>query len=414
MKLKALASFVLILFISNSAFGLYGARPMGMGGAYTAIANDANAAYWNPAGFAINPGVDISGSFVATNRNETIGDNIAALKMCFEAEFDPFAWIVGVSSVSLLALSGAKYLSDQGILKKNWGREEEISPDDGNVGASKKEESVSEKVLKKGTEKTEAVGQKVKEKTKEIAKAGLGAATDVARDVTKQFAKDTARAVYWGPWAYPWYRGNYYRPSYWDYGKREQGKAQFSIGLTWLTDKNSTLNQNTNFYTLSLASGYEEMVALGGNINFYDITIPSPSNLKGYGAGIDLGLIFRPIDKLSFGAVAKEILTTDVRFENGAMIRYAMSINAGVAVAPLPEITVSADIHNIFRQSGDPQTYHYGAEARPVPGLAVRAGLYDGSKTAGASIMVDPVIVDYTYLGGSFNKTQTVGVTWKM
>jgi len=32
-----------------------GARPVGMGGAYTAVADDANALFWNPAGLALNP-----------------------------------------------------------------------------------------------------------------------------------------------------------------------------------------------------------------------------------------------------------------------------------------------------------------------------------------------------------------------
>lgn len=38
----------------------YGARPMGMGGAFTALANDANAALWNPAGLATLPGPSLS------------------------------------------------------------------------------------------------------------------------------------------------------------------------------------------------------------------------------------------------------------------------------------------------------------------------------------------------------------------
>jgi len=33
-----------------------GARPVGMGGAYTAVADDANALFWNPAGLALDPG----------------------------------------------------------------------------------------------------------------------------------------------------------------------------------------------------------------------------------------------------------------------------------------------------------------------------------------------------------------------
>ncbi|NNG26639.1 MAG: hypothetical protein HKM87_03885, partial [Ignavibacteriaceae bacterium] len=39
----------------------YGVRPMGMGGAFTAVADDPNAAYWNPAGMikAPYPGISL-------------------------------------------------------------------------------------------------------------------------------------------------------------------------------------------------------------------------------------------------------------------------------------------------------------------------------------------------------------------
>ena len=38
-----------------------GARPMGMGGAFTAIANDSNAIFWNPAGMVQVPKMELSG-----------------------------------------------------------------------------------------------------------------------------------------------------------------------------------------------------------------------------------------------------------------------------------------------------------------------------------------------------------------
>ena len=63
------ASLALSLLAAGTAFGLLGpsatgftfmkigigARPVGMGGAYTAVADDANALFWNPAGLALNP-----------------------------------------------------------------------------------------------------------------------------------------------------------------------------------------------------------------------------------------------------------------------------------------------------------------------------------------------------------------------
>ncbi len=405
MKNKITFLIVLIFsFVNLPAQALYGTRPMGMGGAFTAIADDANAAYWNPAGFALNPGVDIYGSLLLNNRNQKIGDNLAALKMCYETEVNPFVWIIGVGAVSLLALSGAKYLHEKGVLQKGWGRDVE------KVG---KEEPVSEKVLEQGEEKIYPVGQKVKEKVTEIAKEMLGT-------TTRSISQVSVRPVYWGPLYNPWVYHHPRNPSYWD--NREeypdhspQGKAQFAAGVTWVTDKNDLLNQDTNWYSFSLASGYAERVALGGNVNFYDIglTTPAGNTMKGYGAGIDLGLLIRPVEKLSIGAMAKEILTTDIIFENKTTISYKMSINLGAAVRPVEILTLSADIHNFFRQSGDPQTYHYGLELRPFPGLAFRGGLYDGNKTAGASLMIWDVIIDYAYLGGEFNRTQMAGLTWK-
>jgi len=59
----------LVVLTAGSALGLFGpsptgftfmkigvgARPVAMGGAYTAVADDANALFWNPAGLALNP-----------------------------------------------------------------------------------------------------------------------------------------------------------------------------------------------------------------------------------------------------------------------------------------------------------------------------------------------------------------------
>ena len=63
------ATFVLVCLAAGTAFGFLGpsatgftfmkigvgARPVSMGGAYTAVADDANALFWNPAGLALNP-----------------------------------------------------------------------------------------------------------------------------------------------------------------------------------------------------------------------------------------------------------------------------------------------------------------------------------------------------------------------
>ncbi len=56
-SLSCLLLITINLSASYAALETYGARPMGMGGAFTAVADDANAPYWNPAGLALNPEV---------------------------------------------------------------------------------------------------------------------------------------------------------------------------------------------------------------------------------------------------------------------------------------------------------------------------------------------------------------------
>ena len=416
--LRSISALLLISFAFSAApaYAMYGARPMGMGGAFTAVADDASAAYWNPAGFALNPGTDIYGTALLNNRNVSVGDNMGALKMCFEAELNPFVWIIGIGAVSLLALDGAKYLSDLGILKKNWGRDKE---------KVSKEEAVTDKVLQSGEDKTVPVGQQAKQKLGEAASGIVNSTLGTVGNIGSGMARSTIivapSRAYWGPYYYPWYRYDYARPTYWDRREEQpnyspQGKAQFAAGLTWLTDHNSISGQDTNFYTFSLATGYEERVALGGNLNFYELGITAPSGvrIKGYGAGIDAGLLARPADNVSLGLAAKELLTTDVHFENGANITYQMTVNAGIAIDPVDVLTLAFDLDNIFEQGGNPRTNHFGAEFRPFPGLALRGGLNDGNKTAGASIMVGSAIIDYAYLGGAFMRTQIIGLTWKI
>ncbi len=384
---------IILLVISlQSAYAMYGARPMGMGQAFTAISDDANAAYYNPAGMALNPGIDITGSTLITNRNEAIGENLAAMKMCFEVPMNPFAWILGIGTASLVAYEGAKYLS------KGWGP---------NKKKTKKGESLSKEVKKHGTKKVKDPKKIAKEKAKEAAKK----AAKKTIETTVSVAKEAAHAAFRNPWYYQ----NYNRPSYWGRRHREDGKAQFALGLTWVFDKNesATVDQNTGWYSLTLASGYEERIAIGTNINIYDIEIPSVK-AKGFGGSLDLGIIARPLDQIAFGATVHDMLTTDIHFSNGAIQTYGMRVDSGVALIPIPELTIAADIHNIFSQNNANRTMHYGIEARPVGGIALRAGLSDKSKTAGLGIALGPFILEYAYLGGIFNRTQTVGATWKL
>lgn len=391
---KPIVFAIIITFLACPAYAYFGTRPMGMGGAFTAIADDANAAYWNPAGFAFNPGVDITGSTLLTNRNAVMGDNLAAVKMCYEAPMSsPFEWIFGVGALSALAVEAAQYLGDQGVLKKNWGP--------GSGPKTSREESMAPQVKEKGSDVTSSRNpfKNATPKPEGQRKTSVfGPIQNLA--INMNFAPH--RSTYWD--------NRYYQPDNLPYNK-----AQFALGLTWLNDTNQTLDELRNWYTVSVASGWEERIAVGANLNFYDQKIIS-SGIKGFGAGIDLGAIGKPLKNVAFGLAVKEILTTEIAWQNGAKTRYSMLVNAGAAIDPIEEVTISVDGHNLFSQNttgGEKQTMHYGVEVRPFRGLAFRAGLSDGSKTAGASIGLGSLIVDYAYLGGTFGKTQMVGATWK-
>ena len=413
------AIFVTLIF-SIPASALFGTRPMGMGGAYTALADDYSAIYWNPAGLAINPGIELGGSTMINNRNQTIGDNQAALKVCLETELDsPFAWMLGVGAASVLALEGAQYLSDQGVVKKNWGRSEPATSRDHPVTNQTSRQENAQPNNGTGPEGAPQVTTR-KEMLGKVAdtfkKGAVAAANDLGEEAGKAARVQTNYYFY----SYPWYAPNYYRPTYWDnrYAYTDEKltprhKAQFAGGFGYLFDKNALLNQNTNWYSFSLATAWEEIASVGANLNVYDIEEIS-TKTKGLGAGFDAGALLRFSDRLFLGVTAQEILTTDIHWTDGREpTRYAMKINGGIAIKPVQCLVLAVDNHNALAQGGLPSTMHYGIEFRPIYGVALRGGLYDGSKTAGISIGVGEVILDYAYLGGAFDRTHMIGGSWK-
>ncbi len=412
---KILISFMIISFLANSSFAIYAPRAMGMGGAFTAIADDAYAGYWNPAGFALNPGVDVAGSYQMTNRNRQIGDNAFAVKGCFELPMSPFAWIAGVGLASIFAYQGAKYMAQEGVIKKGWGRSGKTYEKEESMSEAVEEEE-QKQIEETGEAKREPISRKefAKKAVKKTAEGTIAVADQFAQAAVQEAARQT-RHYYYAP---PWYRPYYYRPNYWDdrydYEEREltpAGKAQFALGLSVMSDQNAILDQDTNWYSFAVASGYAETVALGANFNVYDLKKPS-INVRGMGAGFDLGVLVRIRDALMLGASAKELLTTDIKWENGTVTRYQTSVNVGAGLRPIRQMTLSADIHNVFGQGGKDPTMHYGVEFKPIYGLALRAGLSDENKTAGIGLGIGQLIIDYAYLGGAYNRTQMIGASW--
>lgn len=61
---------LLLLFLTTKSFACVGARPLAMGGAFVAVADDANAVYWNPAGLTQIEGLQGTAMYTVNNREE--------------------------------------------------------------------------------------------------------------------------------------------------------------------------------------------------------------------------------------------------------------------------------------------------------------------------------------------------------
>ncbi|MBU1026277.1 MAG: hypothetical protein KKA31_00935, partial [Candidatus Margulisbacteria bacterium] len=207
---KLLGLLIILALTTNSAFAIFAPRAMGMGGAFTAIADDAFAAYWNPAGLALNPGIDLAGSYQLTNRNTQIGDNSFALKGCFEVGMNPFAWVLGVGMASMFAYEGAKYLADRGVVKKGWGRGGETVDKEEPMAESVKAETEARQAAGEDMDRTPISKREIaKTAVKETGKAAISVAEGLADTAVKEAARQTNYYFY----APPWYAPHYYRPN---------------------------------------------------------------------------------------------------------------------------------------------------------------------------------------------------------
>lgn len=67
-RLVVFSMLISALFFTTKSFACVGARPLAMGGAFVAVADDANAVYWNPAGLTQVEGREITMMHTVNNR----------------------------------------------------------------------------------------------------------------------------------------------------------------------------------------------------------------------------------------------------------------------------------------------------------------------------------------------------------
>jgi hypothetical protein len=84
-----------------------GARPVAMGGAYTAVADDANALFWNPAGLALNP---------------TYGGSVTVMKLLQSVSYASVGLVAPVGRRVAVGCAGG-YLSASDVRRDELGQE---------------------------------------------------------------------------------------------------------------------------------------------------------------------------------------------------------------------------------------------------------------------------------------------------
>ncbi len=131
MNLKVLLSASVILFAGSARADIFhynnvlvGERAVGLGGAFTALADDASGLYYNPAGIAFAQSNDISGSGNAFYKKSTKYSNVVMEQDYTETASGMFAPFLGILNkldrfVPGLVGAFAMYTSDTELLNQN-------------------------------------------------------------------------------------------------------------------------------------------------------------------------------------------------------------------------------------------------------------------------------------------------------
>ncbi|MGH7681544.1 MAG: tetratricopeptide repeat protein, partial [Candidatus Eiseniibacteriota bacterium] len=118
----------------------------------------------------------------------------------------------------------------------------------------------------------------------------------------------------------------------------------------------------------------------------------------GSGAGLDLGVLVRPIESLRIAGVAQDVFDTKISYSggDGTVVAYTRTMKIGAAFTPKPWGTAALDVDDRL---------HGGVEIRPIEALALRSGFQadpggsDGTTlTFGAGLRWSIFRFDYAYV----------------
>lgn len=124
-----------------------------------------------------------------------------------------------------------------------------------------------------------------------------------------------------------------------------------------------------NRYGISLAGSLFSSIFFGAR---YQLVRP---NIAPTYDSLDLGVQYRPHPKIAFGLLANRVNGPD---QGGTKL--SRQYVAGVAIRPIPELELQADVDTLSTNFAKKFGYQLGAAYEIVPGLRLRAGYHDTYK----------------------------------
>lgn len=354
-----------------------GARVIGMGGAFVAVANDPTTAYWNPAGLALKPVTEIYFSSCLNNRESFFYDD---------------------------------------FVTSNWAWQ--------GFSANENESPIMEQAIKIGgvllVYETLKSFFKKNDSTKPQTEENPNLEEANPQPSPPQPTPPTPHPYpypyywYWSPWD-PYY-------SYWGHPHHHHhheiqtepaepleipASARFYVqafSFSYLRDRTILANLNSHYsdwLIFSLAHRWRHSPwSWGLNLKWMDERIfSSRGEATANALEADFGILWKALPEITLGLDIQDFLNTNFAYDLQNQVEYVTSFRFGIAYRPEPTTVFAFELDNIFKNGSLPRTLHLGLEKELFPDFKIRAGSYDGRPTLGLGFKLFQIQWDYAYFG---------------
>lgn len=337
------------------SFGL-GARAMGMGGAYTAVADGPTAVYWNPAGLAKSHGFRTAFSITGQ------ADNLNVLSDGQDL-YDSINNVVD-------AINSGSGTVDQATFENLWRNAQDLSgkPVSANISAG-------------------LIGLSV-------GHVGFGLWAQAAGGAALQTSGQPV------PTPASWVRAQ----------ASTLGYGTAGLGYGWSLNPNLDVGVTARYMIAAAAHARAKVNRNGVVYPNNNYNTDDDTNI-----GVDLGLIWRPQPEIYNGRVRLAAMLRNVNgpsFDLPQPVKFAPNLNLGLAVtSPDNRWLFALDLDNVTASNDFSMQYCTGVEYAVNPWLDLRAGLYHGDFTKGLGLNLGAFKLSAA-IGNTWKDLSSLSVDW--